>query len=75
MTVVDLQLPEFVTVPETVSLNTDPGVCGAAHYWDLPNVYDNCEEINLASAISRGIFPIGTTVVTYTARRTRLAML
>ncbi|MGB1397006.1 MAG: HYR domain-containing protein, partial [Planctomycetota bacterium] len=69
VTVVDLQLPEFVTVPETVSLNTDPGVCGAAHYWDLPNVYDNCEEINLASSHQPGhVFPIGTTVVTYTAQ-------
>ena len=69
VTVVDLQLPEFVTVPETVSLNTDPGVCGAAHYWDVPNVYDNCEEINLASSHQPGhVFPIGTTVVTYTAQ-------
>lgn len=69
VTVVDLQLPEFLTVPETVSLNTDPGVCGAAHHWDLPNVYDNCEEINLASSHQPGdVFPIGTTVVTYTAQ-------
>ncbi|MAJ29473.1 MAG: hypothetical protein CMJ92_08740, partial [Planctomycetes bacterium] len=69
VTVVDLQIPEFVTMPETVSINTDPGVCGAAHYWDLPNVYDNCEEINLASSHQPGdLFPIGTTVVTYTAQ-------
>ena len=69
VTVVDLQVPAFVTMPANVSINTDPGVCGATHTWDTPQINDNCDSINLASSHQSGdIFPIGDTVVNYTAQ-------
>jgi hypothetical protein len=69
VTVVDLQVPEFVTMPANASINTDPGVCGATHTWDIPQINDNCDSVNLASSHQPGdMFPIGDTVVNYTAQ-------
>ena len=69
VTVVDLQVPAFVTMPANASINTDPGVCGATHTWDTPQINDNCDSVNLASSHQSGdMFPIGDTVVNYTAQ-------
>jgi len=69
VTVVDLQLPQFISVPQTVAINTDPGVCGASHSWDQPQIFDNCEEINVAYSHQPGyVFPVGETLVTCTAQ-------
>ncbi|MEC9475667.1 MAG: HYR domain-containing protein [Planctomycetota bacterium] len=67
--VADLEVPQILTMPEDVVLENDPGVCGAAHFWELPETFDNCDVSALVSNHQPGdIFPLGQTTVTYTAQ-------
>ena len=67
--VADLESPQILVMPADVVLENDPGVCGAAHLWDLPETFDNCEVNALVSNHQPGdIFPLGQTTVIYTAQ-------
>jgi len=52
-------------------ITNDPGICGAVIQYPLPTAVDNCPtpvSITLTSGLPSGsVFPVGTTLVTYTA--------
>lgn len=61
--------PIFLTFPEDITVNNDPGECGAIITYDLPTFDDNCPGtiLNLDAGQASGtLFPVGTTTVTYT---------
>ncbi|NRA75536.1 MAG: HYR domain-containing protein [Planctomycetes bacterium] len=68
VTVNDIDAPMISQMPASVTLDNDPGTCGAVHAWGDPLASDNCD-VNLLSSDhdSGDSFPVGTTVVTYTA--------
>jgi hypothetical protein len=68
VTVVDDDAPSVTGLPLVLNVQSAPGVCGATVNWPNPVTSDNCGVTNLTSTHTPGsFFPIGTTVVTYTA--------
>ncbi|HLP12161.1 MAG TPA: DUF2341 domain-containing protein [Flavobacteriales bacterium] len=70
ITVTDVQVPVFSSCPVSVTVNNNPGVCGAVVSWGAPTANDNCPGLVItqtAGLISGSTFPIGTTNVSYTA--------
>lgn len=68
VTVNDTEAPVFTNCPSDITVNNDPGVCGAIVNWTAPTATDNCSAVTLVSNYNPGdLFPTGTTVVTYTA--------
>lgn len=68
ITVNDTEAPVFTNCPSDITVNNDPGVCGAIVNWTAPTATDNCSAVTLVSNYNPGdLFPTGTTVVTYTA--------
>jgi uncharacterized delta-60 repeat protein len=70
VTVLDEEDPKIVSLPSDIEKFNDPGLCGALVNWTAPTVTDNCggSTITQTSGPANGsIFPIGTTLVTYTA--------
>jgi gliding motility-associated-like protein len=68
VTVTDTEAPVFTDCPSDITVNNDPGVCGAVVNWPAPTATDNCSAVTLTSNYNPGdLFPTGTTVVTYTA--------
>ncbi len=66
--VLDNQLPILFNVPNDLSVENDPGLCTAQVTWTEPSTADNCLNVSLASDHNSGdAFPVGTTLVTYTA--------
>jgi hypothetical protein len=68
ITVIDSESP-VITCPSNITVNNDPGVCGAAVTYANPLAYDNCPgwSITLSQGLPSGaFFPIGTTTVEYT---------
>lgn len=61
--------PSFLGSVANISLNTEPGLCGASASWTDPPVTDNCTEVPtlISSHVNGGQFSIGTTEVTLTA--------
>ena len=59
-------------VPESIVVNTDPGLPIAVVSWQHPSASDNSgEPVTITSNFNSGdTFPIGTTTVTYTATDT-----
>ena len=67
VTVQDLMAPE-IECPSDVTVNNDPGICGAADVWIAASASDNCSSVTVISSHdSNSIFPVGTTIVTNTA--------
>jgi hypothetical protein len=65
--VLDNHLPEIVGIPETISTVTDPGLCTAVVEWVEPIPEDDCEIVSfLSTHTNGGVFPVGSTVVSYT---------
>lgn len=67
--VTDVSNPVISGCPSTITVNavTTAGTCGANVTWTPPTVTDNCV-VNMTSNKTPGqFFPVGTTVVTYTA--------
>ena len=63
----DIEAPE-ITCPADITLNNDPGACGAVVDYALPVGIDNCADaqtIQLAGIAPGGLFPVGTTVNTF----------
>ncbi|NRA75657.1 MAG: HYR domain-containing protein, partial [Planctomycetes bacterium] len=68
VTVLDTEAPEIVGLPEVIEASTDAGECTGTIEWDLPSFTDNCLVVNTMSTHDPGdVFPIGDTVVTYSA--------
>ncbi|HIC14773.1 MAG TPA: HYR domain-containing protein, partial [Gemmatimonadetes bacterium] len=68
ITITDDENPEFVDLPERVTVPNEPGICSAAVSWDAPQAADNCGISGITSSHGSGDqFPVGETVVTLTA--------
>ncbi|TBW25792.1 HYR domain-containing protein, partial [Gramella sp. KN1008] len=68
VTVVDDQAPVVETM-SNITVDSDPGVCGAVVEFGVVGATDNCELASVEvteGLISGSEFPIGTTTVTYT---------
>ena len=61
-----------MNVPESIVVNTDPGMPTAVASWQQPSATDNSgEPVTISSNFNSGdTFPIGITTVTYTATDT-----
>jgi gliding motility-associated-like protein len=68
VTVNDTEAPVFTNCPSDITVNNDPGVCGAIVNWTAPTATDNCSAVTLVSNHNPGdLFSTGTTTVTYIA--------
>ena len=70
ISVVDHDNPVFVgEALVNISTTIEPGSCGATVFWDPPVALDACDtELTLVATNEPGsIFPVGNTLVTYTA--------
>ena len=65
----DAEKPVFMNVPESLAVNTDPGMPTAVVSWQQPSATDNSDEpLTISSNFNSGDkFPIGITTITYTA--------
>ncbi|MBK7239039.1 MAG: HYR domain-containing protein [Flavobacteriales bacterium] len=63
----DNQDPAIIDMPNNIDVTTDPNGCGATVTWVEPTANDNCSAALVADHVSGDVFPIGSTVVTYTA--------
>ena len=65
----DVTPPQIVNCPSNQTINVLPGTCGATATWVAPTATDNCSSVTLTSDFASGFnFPVGPTVVTYTAQ-------
>jgi hypothetical protein len=70
VTVNDTENPTIVNLPSNINVSNDINVCGAIATWTAPTSADNCSGHSIAQTAglaSGSVFPIGTTVITYTA--------
>ncbi len=72
VTVNDTQAPIFNSCPPGISVNNDIGVCGAIANYTIPTASDNCGTATVTQTDGTGLtsgdlFPIGTTIIEYTA--------
>jgi uncharacterized protein YrzB (UPF0473 family) len=59
--------PPTIVCPDDITVNNDPGSCGANVNWVVPTGSDNCGITQLSGDNLPGsFFPIGTTTVNYT---------
>ncbi|MEW5825875.1 MAG: HYR domain-containing protein, partial [Candidatus Bipolaricaulota bacterium] len=71
VTVADNIAPVISGCPSNITVNNDPGVCGAAVTWTSATATDNCGIASFGPDHASGsTFPVGTTTVTYTAMDT-----
>ncbi|MGB1397619.1 MAG: HYR domain-containing protein, partial [Planctomycetota bacterium] len=62
----DHELPVISGTPESVTIPSIQGFCGASHTWDSPIASDNCDTLTpTADYLSGHFFPVGSTTVTY----------
>jgi len=66
--VVDNQMP-VITAPSNITVNNDPGMCGAVVTFNTPVGTDNCvvTTAQTAGLPSGSLFPVGVTTETFTA--------
>lgn len=68
ITVIDNEAPVLINVPVSMIQTNDAGSCGAVVTWDAVRATDNCGLISFVSDHQSGeTFPLGETVVTFTA--------
>jgi len=68
VTVNDTEDPVISGCPSDITVDNDPGICGAVVTWTEPTASDNCGIESFTSDYEPGdYFPVGTTTVTYTA--------
>ncbi|HPT21159.1 MAG TPA: HYR domain-containing protein [Bacteroidales bacterium] len=66
--IVDSTAPVINGCPDDITVNSNPGNCGAMVTWTIPDVTDNCGLPNVVSSHNPDeFFASGTTTVTYTA--------
>lgn len=64
--VTDNEVPVISGCPSDISVNTDPGACGADVFWTPPTYSDNCGATMTWTHDPGDTFPVGTTTVAYT---------
>lgn len=60
--------PPVITCPANITVNNDPGVCGAIVTYTAPTSGDNCpgETVSQTAGLTSGsVFPVGTTTNTF----------
>jgi gliding motility-associated-like protein len=63
----DNEPPVIANCPSDIQINAATGLCGRLITWAVPTARDNCQ-VTMTSTIQSGtFFPIGSTVVLYTA--------
>jgi hypothetical protein len=68
ITVADNQAPIITGCPGTITVNAAAGTCEKSVIWNSPTASDNCPGVTFTTNhVSGETFPVGTTVVTYTA--------
>jgi hypothetical protein len=67
VTVADTTAPSFSSVPANITVSNDAGQCTAVVSWTPAVASDNCSATLSADHTSGTVFPVGTTLVTYTA--------
>jgi len=66
--------PVFLTFPDTITVDAEPGLCGATVSFDYPTIDDNCENpvLQIITPIdSGGFFPVGINEVTFRITNTQ----
>lgn len=66
----DVTAPTFTSCPATITVNSDPGSCGAIVTWTAPIATDNCgtPTVSQSQGLPSGsTFPVGTNTVEFTA--------
>ena len=64
----DTEPPTITRMPDDITVSAEAGICTSNVDWELPEGNDNCAPSTLVSSHQAGIdFPVGTTLVTYTA--------
>ncbi len=67
-TIADVEDPVFANIPNDKTQSTDPGLPTSVVSWTEPTASDNSGSVTQTSSHNPGdVFPIGDTVVTYTA--------
>lgn len=70
VTVIDVQPPTIVNLPANIVVGNDSNQCAAVVSWIAPTATDNCTGVTVTQTggiANGGVFPLGTSVVTYTA--------
>ncbi|ERM80159.1 hypothetical protein P872_22380, partial [Rhodonellum psychrophilum GCM71 = DSM 17998] len=70
ITVTNEEKPSIIGLPDNILKNNDTGLCGAVVSWTLPTSSDSCGGSSItqtAGPLNGSFFPVGTTLVTYTA--------
>jgi gliding motility-associated-like protein len=68
VTVEDHIAPVITTCPSDISVNLPVSGCSIVVTWNVPSATDNCTLVSFTSNYNSGdSFPLGTTIVTYTA--------
>ena len=67
VTVADTELPVFTTCPSNITVPADAGSCAAIVNFTTPVEFDNCSATVVSSHASGDSFPVGDTVVNFTA--------
>ncbi|MFT7611825.1 MAG: gliding motility-associated-like protein [Parvicellaceae bacterium] len=66
--ITDTEPPTIGACPVDITQTASAGTCGTIITWNPPAASDNCTGMTLVpDAISGSTFPVGTTIVTYTA--------
>ncbi|NDP26352.1 MAG: HYR domain-containing protein, partial [Flavobacterium sp.] len=66
--ITDNEKPVISGMPSDFAVNNDAGNCSKVVTWTAPTATDNCDILTLTSDyVSGAVFPVGTTIVTYTA--------
>lgn len=65
--VTDNTKPVFTSFPANKQVSANASTCQSAATWTLPIATDNCSVVLTSNYSSGDIFPMGTTLVTYTA--------
>lgn len=63
----DVTNPVIANCPTTITVNANPTSCGTTVTWTPPTVTDNCAVTMTSDKVPGDVFPVGTTLVTYTA--------
>jgi gliding motility-associated-like protein len=69
-TIVDLKAP-VITCPSAITLNNDPGACGAAITIRQPETVNEFEPLTFTNSVNQtgdasGFYPVGTTIIIWT---------
>ena len=69
--IVDTEAPVIVC-PQNISMNVEPGLCGASVQVAVPSVIEHCSDVTIVNSFNgtanaSGFYPVGATTVTWTA--------